>query len=71
MTPIGLKAIIKIFYYPQSHLAQILTLRQSHCDEIIVTKPLVRGQLTWLESCCHQLTAHDEEFTLSLFRAKF
>ena len=33
--PIGLsRAILKIFYYPQSHLAQTLTLRRYHYDEI-------------------------------------
>ena len=42
------RAIISIFYYPYSHLAQILTLRQNHCDEIsdqiTVTKLLVCDQ---------------------------
>ena len=37
------RAIISMFYYPQSHLAQTLTLWQNHCDEIsdkiTLTKP--------------------------------
>ena len=43
------RAIISMFYYPQSHLAQTLTLWQNHCDEIsdqiTMTKPCFRGQL--------------------------
>ena len=42
------RAIISIFYYPQSHLVQTLTLWRNHCeeisDQITVTKPLVLGQ---------------------------
>ena len=31
------RAIIKIFYYPQSHLAQPLTLWQNYCDKLLVS----------------------------------
>ena len=44
------------FYYPQSHLAQTLTLRRNHCDEIndkiIASQSVCRGQLTWLACLC-------------------
>ena len=51
------RAIIKIFYYPQSHLAQTLTLWRNHCDEIsdkttvtqsLVCGKFVHGRFTWL-----------------------
>ena len=42
------RAVIEIFYYPQSHLVLTLTLWQNDYDElgdeITVTKPLVCGQ---------------------------
>ena len=50
-------AIVKIFYYPQIHLAQTLTLwrnqRRNHCDKTIGSRSVCsrsvwRGQLTWL-----------------------
>ena len=59
------RAILKLFYYPQSHLAQTLTLSPNHddeiSDEIIVTKPLVRGQFV-----CGQLTWLANEEALSI-----
>ena len=39
------RAITKMFYYPQSHLAQTLTLRRNHCDKTVGSQlvDLARG----------------------------